>query len=734
MRGTVVLLMIAMRLTAFAIAVEPASAPRVLTKAGEIAAEVTPPDTPPARVVFEGPVSYQDPMRTIFVVDDTGVTFVFGFTVTNPLVQSGDRIRVTGVAHQGVIIGGIRPDRIEVIGRGAPPPAVPVEPRDLATGRYHYHRVAIEGVVWSVAAAGDSAVVLTLRAAGQRVRIEVEAPAAEAEAAAERLVDARVRATGLVVGNINDRRQVVDPFIRVKQISDVEVLDPPPTDAFAIVPTPLDALASQAIGDHRVRVRGTAVAKPLAGAVYLREGARSVRVRLAATAAANVRPGDLVEAVGFPDMGTYSVELGDALIRVAGAGTPPAPRPALAKRRRDLDRPDADLVQVEGVVLDVGGESRVVVRHGEIDYTIEPPPGTQVAAPPDSLVRATGVCRVAAVEGDSYRAFPRAYTLLLESPAAFTVIRSAPWWTPQRILIAVAAGLAGLGAIVGLAAAWIVLLRRQVRTQLAVIEGNIQAEAVAEERRRIAREFHDSVNQGLAAAALRLDAAAYRLTDERSKAVLDRQRRLLATLQSEAREFIWDLRDPVHADAPLAVALTAQLGFLAKPPTTTIEFEPPPAGTDPAADLPPEVRHQIVRIVREAVSNAVRHAKANRITVRLAAGDRGGLTIEITDDGTGFDVAARAAAEGHFGIRGMQERARRIGSALTIESSQGSGTCVILALGQRALPAPITTTSGGGPAGGESGLRPSGGGEPLRDPHLDDRLASDTKTPRLSVE
>jgi hypothetical protein len=230
------------------VAAEPSSPPRVLTKAGEIAADVTPLDAEPARVVFEGPVAYQDPMRTIFLADDTGVTFIFGFKAVNPLVQAGDRIRVTGVAHQGVIIGGIRPDRIEVIGRGDPPPAVPVAPQDLTTGRYHYHRVAIEGVVRSVAAAGDSAIVLTLQTAGNAARIEVEAPAAEAEAAAERLVDARVRATGLVVGNINDRRQVVEPFIRVKQLADVEVLDPPPADAFAIPPTPLDALASRTIG------------------------------------------------------------------------------------------------------------------------------------------------------------------------------------------------------------------------------------------------------------------------------------------------------------------------------------------------------------------------------------------------------------------------------------------------------------------------------------------------------
>jgi signal transduction histidine kinase len=247
-------------------------------------------------------------------------------------------------------------------------------------------------------------------------------------------------------------------------------------------------------------------------------------------------------------------------------------------------------------------------------------------------------------------------------------------------MIAVAAGIGALAVVAGLAATWIVVLRRQVSRQLAVIEGNLQGEAVAEERRRIAREFHDSVNQGLAAASLRLDAAAYRVTDEQSKTVLERQRRLLATLQSEAREFIWDLRDPVHADAPLAAAIEAQLDFIVAPAAMTVVFEPP-AGADPAAGLPAEAKHQIVRIVREAVANAVRHAQASRIDVRFSGLDAGGLTIEIADDGAGFDVASRAAADGHFGIRGMLERARRIGGDLTIHSSPGSGTRVTLAMG-----------------------------------------------------
>ena len=665
---------IAVCLAAVAAAGEPG--PRILRTAAEIAAEVTLPDAKPARVVFEGPVSYQDPMRTIFLADETGVTFIFGGP--HPNVQPGDRLRVTGVAHQGVIIGGIKPEAIAVIGRGEPPPATPIAPADLATGRYHYHRVALEGVVRRVTPAGDSAVRLLLQAAGKPASIEVEAPASEASDIDAGLIDTRVRVTGLVVGNINYRRQVVEPYVRVKRLADVEVLEPPPADAFKIPATPLAALGSRAIGDHRVRVRGTAVAGTIDSAVYLRDGDSSLRVSLADATASRVRAGDLVDAVGFPRMGVFSVELADAELRVAGSGPRPSPRPALAKRRSEKDRPDGDLVVVEGPVIDSGGEPRLVVRQGEIDYTLEPPPGSRLAAPPGSLVRAVGVCRVATVEGDSYRAFPRAYRLLLESPAAFTTLRSPPWWTPERILRAVLTGLAGLGAAIGLAAAWIVMLRRQVRHQLAVIEGNLQAEAVAEERRRIAREFHDSVNQGLAAATLRLDAAAYRLTDERSKTVLDRQRQLLTTLQSEAREFIWDLRDPVHADAPLAEALEAQLEFLDPSAGTTIEFEPRAAGRDPAAGLPADVRHQIVRIVREAAANAVRHAHASRIVVKLSAVEAGGLRIEITDDGTGFDVAAWAGAEGHFGIRGMQERARRIGGSLAIESDPGSGTRVTL--------------------------------------------------------
>jgi signal transduction histidine kinase len=664
-----------------AAAAEPAA--RVLRTAAEIAEEPAAVDESPARVEFEGPVSYQESTRTIFLADATGVTFVFGGI--SPVVQPGDIVRIEGRAEQGVIIGGIRPEKVTVVGRGPVPEATPITPADLGTGRFHYRRVTLDGVVRRVDPAGDAAVRLVLHAPGGQAILELETPDAAASKESRRLVDARVRATGLVVGTVNRQRQVVEPFIRVKRRADIEVLEPPPADAFDAPVVPLEKLASRAIGEHRAVVRGTAVAPPLDGAVYIRDGDASLRVR---TDAREIRPGDVVEAVGFPEMGIYSIELADAECRVTASAVPPPPRRATAKKQSDVDRLDADLVRIEGSVLDAA-DGRIVVRHGEIDYAIEPPKGERLTVAAGSLVRATGIGRVAAVEGKSYRAFPRAYTLLLPAAEDFVVVRSPPWWTPRRILLAASAALGATLAVAAAALAWVVLLRRQVRRQLGVIEGKVQAEAVAEERRRIAREFHDSVNQGLAAAVLRLDAAAHRLADERSRGVVEQQRRLLAALQSEAREFLWDLRDPVHAEATLADSLRADLAQFDEVSDAKIQFE---AGDAALGGLryEPMIQHQIVRIVREAVANAITHAKAGRIGVRLhhAARSSAAGRIEIIDDGCGFDVAKRSAAEGHFGIRGMQERARRIGGRVEIDSAPAAGTRVTLTLPPHLLGSP----------------------------------------------
>ena len=171
---------------------------------------------------------------------------------------------------------------------------------------------------------------------------------------------------------------------------------------------------------------------------------------------------------------------------------------------------------------------------------------------PGSLVQATGIIPFAASEDDDRLQMARPFVVgrlevLLRSAGDIVVTRAPNWWKPHRL----AALLAAVAVVAAVASGWVVLLRRKVAQQLALIESKLQAEAATEERQRIAREFHDTLEQGLAAVSLRLDVAAYTAADEGSRQVLQQQRRLLSGLQTETRDFLWDLRDPVHVEGTL---------------------------------------------------------------------------------------------------------------------------------------------------------------------------------------
>jgi signal transduction histidine kinase len=678
---------------------------RILTTCGAIAAEATPPGAVPASVRLDATASFQDAGRTIFLADDTGVTFVFGGD--NPVVQPGDVVHIEGAAQHGVIMGGIRPTRIAIVGHGPPPACRAVTPDDLATGRFHYQLVEITGVVRSLAPEGEGGRRLTLGVAGSQVVAVIESVGnAEVDAAPGRLIDALVTVRGLAAGNVNERRQIVEPFIRVKRLDDVAVTTPPPANPFAAPIVPLSGLKRSDLDDHRVRVRGTALSAPVAGGIFLREAERSVFVE---TKAIGIAAGDVVEAVGFPLMGFYSVHLTEAVCRVVGSA--PVPEPRLGLPGRPTDRVDADLVRFSGELLqrlDGDGRTEMIVAGEGLRCTVLVPGQVTPGVVPGSRVQVTGVCRVTAAQGSNYRAVPTAYTIWLKSTDDLVVQSLPPWWTSRRIALAVTAGLAAAAVAAAVAIGWILLLRRQVRNQLRVIEGKLQAEAVAEERRRIAREFHDTLDQGLAALSLRMDVAAHGATDDRARDILQQQRQVLSRLQTESRDFLWDLRDPVHVEGSLTDSIQTQLRLLEPLAPVPLEFETDDLTAEPRPQLPAAMQHQLLRIVREAVHNAIKYARATRIVVRLdtqpSNGVRGILRIGIRDDGGGFDVAARSAAEGHFGIRGMQERAVRIGAELVIESRPGDGTYVVVTL-PFAAPGVISPLTAGTGNSGTSSTR-----------------------------
>ena len=201
---------------------------------------------------------------------------------------------------------------------------------------------------------------------------------------------------------------------------------------------------------------------------------------------------------------------------------------------------------------------------------------------------------------------------------------------------------------------------------------NVQLEAdrqtiVFEERRRIARDLHDGMAQDLAFITMHGRELAHR--DPRARGIATAAQRAL----TDSRAAILSLSGP--ADEPLAAAVARTASGLADRSGIRLELE-----FDADADADAETRDELLRILSEAISNAIRHGNASRIRVALSA--QGRLRLAISDDGGGFD--GRAPTEGAptgFGLTSMRERAEGLGGGLRVSSPPEGGTEVEVVLG-----------------------------------------------------
>lgn len=203
--------------------------------------------------------------------------------------------------------------------------------------------------------------------------------------------------------------------------------------------------------------------------------------------------------------------------------------------------------------------------------------------------------------------------------------------------------------------------------------------AILGERNRIAREIHDTVAQGIVGIRLQIEIAMQQLSSRPDDAL--RHLRVASQLAEasveEAHQAVWALRTPCLTEDDFVAALRLLLTSLAEPAGLAFELDlrrPLPA-------VGSEVQFHALRVVREAVVNAVRHADATRLRIVIDDGPSG-IRISVEDDGHGFEDDAAAGAH-QFGLVGMRERAERIGAALHIRSTPDTGTVVSLDLPQR---------------------------------------------------
>jgi PAS domain S-box-containing protein len=204
-----------------------------------------------------------------------------------------------------------------------------------------------------------------------------------------------------------------------------------------------------------------------------------------------------------------------------------------------------------------------------------------------------------------------------------------------------------------------------------------QLAAAEQERRRLARELHDSVSQALFAAnrTAELLPQLWELDPDEGRAALNDLHRFTASALAEMRALLVELHPRALVEAPLheSLSLLARAAAARGSTGVSTSFVVVPL-------LPPEVQMALYRLTQEALNNVLRHARARQVWVRLlvkpppppAAPWRGQVTISVADNGRGFDPDARYT--GRMGLTMMGERAADVGATIELSSAPGAGT------------------------------------------------------------
>jgi signal transduction histidine kinase len=615
----------------------------------------------------------------LFVHDSTGSIYVKLGEGTNN-INAGDEVEIEGRSGAGDFVPVVNAERVTILGRDALPAPDSVTYEQLATGNEDAQWVELRGTVRAVDPAAQGHTLIELLTDGQRLSVlvthfDVADP--------EKLIGAAVRVQGVCRTRFNNRRQMRAPFLSVTSSDDITVTTPAPVEVVAVPLTQLFQFNPAGYYGRRVRVQGTVTAQK-GNSLFIQDQGEGLSIKTHQT---NVfLPGDIVSVTGFPRVGQYSPVLEDAVVRLFGRGAAP---PALNVRIDQLlsEDYDGELVRLSGRLMNrvQRGDEQVMVIEAENLILSARVDSAKADSSFNGLrngseLELTGVCLTQPTENwnPSLQTRPESFQLLLRSSNDVVLIHNPPWWTLSRLLWTL-----GIMSVVLLAGfAWVFVLDRRVRQQTAIIQQKIQREAVLEERTRIAREFHDTLEQELAAITIQLETVAHQFYEapQIARQMLDLARNMTRRSLFEARRSVWDLRSHLLENSTLVNAV----GEVAKLMSASSRV-PISVGTSGSPrKLPPQVENNLLRITQEALANALKHARASQIIVNLNY-DPGKVWLRIKDDGIGFDTNNNAIFyAGHFGLLDMSERAEKLGGAFSVVSNPREGTEIIIEYTEKA--------------------------------------------------
>lgn len=610
----------------------------------------------------------------------------------------GTEIELEGILEQGSFKPTILASNIRVLKQNRLPPAKVVSVERLLSGAAVTERVETSGVVQScVPFIHDTWLMRIDSHAGYfmaRIRRE--------DMDARRLIDAEVTVRGLVGTATNGRSEFLRPNIWIDRPEDLIVLKPAPDDAFAVPKLALAGLDGFSITGrtlHRRRVEGTVTYCEPGEFLYIQQGTRAIKVELASKE--ELHPWDWIEVSGFLDISSSVAGLRGAVARKLGTHEAIPPLPTSLTEIRDAFEPllhglpsnphdfDGLLVEFTGRLLNVQlfseqGKVHLTVGNGEQMTTAD----LDVSSLDQfgelrvgSLIKIVGVAEVeyAASRQVQELSPPVGLNLLLRDASDITVLDEASWWTPQRVSWSAIT----LGAVLIVVMGWSITLRRLLVKRTSRLEGvmlahrdqELEFRGARHERQRLAADMHDGVQQLIAGAAFRLEAAVNHLPE--IPPIVDAQltaaRSTLLRAQNGLRDCLNGMlyvdEGPTEFPALLQYAAAAMDHWPQGLVDVRVEGGRP-------YSLSRHVKGNLLLLMQEAVGNALKHGAAHHVQITLSYHDEE-FEMTLEDDGSGFDLLQAPDQEvGHYGLESMRHRMSWLDGSVEILTAPGGGVRV----------------------------------------------------------
>ena len=471
----------AILLSPSAAAQSPKDSLRVLTKVSEIRALPTAEAARKYSIRLTGVITYVSPeYRVTFFQDDTAGIYVSG--LFDSKLAAGNRVQVNGNTAPGEYAPSIENAHISVLGQGTLP-AAPLKSMDrLLSGVEDSQWVAVQGIVHSAniedrlppdMRQGPPQLALLIAADGHQFKARIRQVPASQEY--NRLVGATVTVRGACGTLFNPRRQLMGIQLFVPAADQLTVNVPAPADRYGSPVSPISSVLqfgpANAFG-RRMHVRGVVTLRRPGVGLVVQDSTGGVMIET--NDMAEVAPGDLVDAIGFPSPGRYVPLLQDGDFRKIGKGALPAI--VTMDENADVSAHDAELVAIHGLLLDQARHAEdqiLTMQRGSIILSGQIAQRNVTAKIRSlrngSLLQLTGVWSVETDENGR----PAAYRLLLRSPADVVVVQEAAWWTRERVLVLVAF----LAAIIFLILLWAAILRRRVEEKTEALRGALESTA-----------------------------------------------------------------------------------------------------------------------------------------------------------------------------------------------------------------------------------------------------------------